>query len=224
MWPLPLSACRALFTWQRHLCGHAPPSLCSAGRLPTTWYKNSYVSLDMANMKMSAGPGTYPGRTHRYWKGAAPLFPFGHGLSYTTWALTAPSLAAAWPPGATATVTLTNTGTVASAHTVLLFMSYSGTADPATPPLPTLTLAGTGCTAAGTTSLVQTLVAWRRTAGKVAPGGAISLTFSLTYARQGFASSWAGFGDPVPPCGVYSLRLNRLTADLPADLRLRLAP
>lgn len=166
----------------------------------------------------------FAGRTHRYWKGEAPLFPFGYGLSYTTWGLTGAALAAAGPAGATATVTLTNTGTVASAHTVLLLMSYSGTADPATPPAPTLTLTGTGCTAVGTTSLVQTLVGWRRTAGVLAPGAAVSLAFPLTYASQRFASSWSGFGDPVPPCGVYSLRFNRLTADLPADLRLRLAP
>jgi len=57
------------------------------------------------------------GRSH--WKGdyvdspAAPLHPFGHGLSYTTFALSEPSLArteVSWHGAITTTVTVTNTG------------------------------------------------------------------------------------------------------------------
>ncbi|KAK9933918.1 hypothetical protein M0R45_021088 [Rubus argutus] len=57
------------------------------GKLPMTWYPQDYVSkLPMTNMAMRAGRG-YPGRTYRFYKGPV-VFPFGHGLSYTTFAHT----------------------------------------------------------------------------------------------------------------------------------------
>jgi hypothetical protein len=52
-----------------------------------TWYPQDYVSkVPMTNMAMRAGRG-YPGRTYRFYKGPV-VFPFGHGLSYTTFAHT----------------------------------------------------------------------------------------------------------------------------------------
>lgn len=47
-----------------------------AGRLPVTFYKNRSQLPDFENYSMQ-------GRTYRYFRGE-PLFPFGHGLSYTT--------------------------------------------------------------------------------------------------------------------------------------------
>jgi beta-glucosidase len=47
-----------------------------AGRLPVTFYKNIHQLPDFENYSMK-------GRTYRYMK-EAPLFVFGHGLSYTT--------------------------------------------------------------------------------------------------------------------------------------------
>ncbi|XAR49679.1 Xylan 1,4-beta-xylosidase [Bertholletia excelsa] len=57
------------------------------GKLPMTWYPQSYLAkAPMTNMAMRANPSKgYPGRTYRFYKGPV-VFPFGHGMSYTTFA------------------------------------------------------------------------------------------------------------------------------------------
>ncbi len=69
------------------------------------------------------------GRSH--WKGdyvdspASPLYPFGHGLGYTTFALAAASLARAelsWHDAIATTVTITNTGHRAGDDVVQLYV------------------------------------------------------------------------------------------------------
>ncbi|KAL3635304.1 NAD(P)H-dependent D-xylose reductase (XR) [Castilleja foliolosa] len=55
-----------------------------SGRLPMTWYPQSYVEkVNMTDMNMRPNPATgYPGRTYRFYKGPT-VFSFGDGLSYT---------------------------------------------------------------------------------------------------------------------------------------------
>ncbi|KAK2990266.1 hypothetical protein RJ640_014718 [Escallonia rubra] len=55
------------------------------GKLPMTWYPQDYANkVPMTDMAMRADPSRgYPGRTYRFYKGPV-LFPFGFGLSYTT--------------------------------------------------------------------------------------------------------------------------------------------
>lgn len=52
------------------------------GRLPITWYPDSFMQVPMTDMNMRPSPSRgYPGRTHRFYRGDA-VFKFGHGLSY----------------------------------------------------------------------------------------------------------------------------------------------
>ncbi|KAI7980399.1 putative beta-D-xylosidase 6 [Camellia lanceoleosa] len=53
------------------------------GRLPMTWYPESFTSVPMNDMNMRADPSRgYPGRTYRFYTGDR-VYGFGHGLSYT---------------------------------------------------------------------------------------------------------------------------------------------
>ncbi len=90
-----------------------------AGRLPVTFYTGvdqlpNFEDYSMAN------------RTYRYFKGK-PLFPFGYGLSYTTFTykdlnLPTEALAAGAPLSAEATVT--NTGKVAGDEVAELYITF----------------------------------------------------------------------------------------------------
>ncbi|KAI4325981.1 hypothetical protein MLD38_031340 [Melastoma candidum] len=53
------------------------------GRLPITWYPESFTSVPMNDMNMRPDPSRgYPGRTYRFYTGDV-VYGFGHGLSYT---------------------------------------------------------------------------------------------------------------------------------------------
>jgi beta-glucosidase len=103
-----------------------------AGRLPVTFYKSvadlpPFEDYDMAN------------RTYRYFKGT-PLYPFGHGLSYTRFAysglkLSAADLRAGGNLGVD--VTVRNTGKLAGDEVAQLYLSF-----PAAPGMPIRALRG----------------------------------------------------------------------------------
>ncbi len=99
------------------LFGRANPS----GRLPVTFYRSAddlppFEDYAMAN------------RTYRYFQGN-PLYPFGHGLSYTSFARSEPTLAFLPdepPEQGQVQVTVTNTGSMAGSETVLLYLKQTG--------------------------------------------------------------------------------------------------
>jgi beta-glucosidase len=90
-----------------------------AGRLPVTFYTSVDQLPDFENYSMK-------GRTYRYF-GGKPLYPFGYGLSYTTFSYSGlkvpPNPVKAGDP-VTAEVTVTNTGKVAGDEVAQLYISF----------------------------------------------------------------------------------------------------
>jgi beta-glucosidase len=90
-----------------------------AGRLPVTFYKDVSQLPHFEDYSME-------NRTYRYFKGK-PLYPFGHGLSYTTFSytdLTLPTAAVNAGDPVAADVTVTNTGKVAGDEVVQLYLKF----------------------------------------------------------------------------------------------------
>jgi beta-glucosidase len=88
-----------------------------AGRLPVTFYKSVDQLPPFTDYHMK-------GRTYRYFEGE-PLFPFGYGLSYTSFAyrkLTVPKQVSAGAD-ARVTVEVENTGAVAGEEVVQLYLN-----------------------------------------------------------------------------------------------------
>jgi len=88
-----------------------------AGRLPVTFYKSVNDLPDFSDYKMV-------NRTYRYFTGEA-LFPFGYGLSYTTFKYSNFKVAETYKTGDTATVSVKvkNTGKMGGDEVVQLYVS-----------------------------------------------------------------------------------------------------
>ncbi|HKV26236.1 MAG TPA: glycoside hydrolase family 3 C-terminal domain-containing protein [Candidatus Acidoferrum sp.] len=94
-----------------------------AGRLPVTFYKSTeqlppFDDYSMAN------------RTYRYFHGD-PLFPFGYGLSYTSFSYSHPRIdhkKISAQQAVTISVEVQNTGSIASDEVVQLYMTHPGVA------------------------------------------------------------------------------------------------
>ncbi|WP_323142033.1 glycoside hydrolase family 3 protein [Massilia phyllosphaerae] len=113
--------------------GHAVAGLIAgdyspAGRLPVTFYKSADQLPPFPDYRME-------GRTYRYFRGE-PLYPFGHGLSYTRFDYRTPALAAAAVAAgqpASVTVEVANSGARDGDEVVQLYLAKPG--DPANPTL-----------------------------------------------------------------------------------------
>ena len=104
-----------------------------AGRLPVTFYKSAEQLPPFDDYRMQ-------GRTYRYFKGE-PLYPFGHGLSYTTFKydnlrLSASSVRAG--RGLNVSADVQNTGARAGEEVVQLYVTDTASAYP----VPVRSLAG----------------------------------------------------------------------------------
>jgi beta-glucosidase len=108
------------------LFGDVNPS----GKLPVTFPKRlednpSYLNFPGENGKVFYGEGLYVGYRYYDLKDVEPLFPFGHGLSYTTFEYSNLELSSSsLRPGETlqATFTIKNIGAVAGAEAAQLYL------------------------------------------------------------------------------------------------------
>ena len=94
-----------------------------AGRLPVTFYTGVDQLPPFEDYAMK-------GRTYRYFEGK-PLYPFGYGLSYTTFSysgLTLPKSAIKAGDPLTAEVTVTNTGKLEGDEVAQLYLSFPNVA------------------------------------------------------------------------------------------------
>ncbi|GHG14534.1 MULTISPECIES: glycoside hydrolase family 3 C-terminal domain-containing protein [Amycolatopsis] len=85
----------------------------------------SYLNYPGENLHVRYGEGIFVGYRGYDARDLDVTFPFGHGLSYTTFDYTDLRVAAA-PDGVTATVTVTNTGPVAGREIVQFYVSVNG--------------------------------------------------------------------------------------------------
>ncbi|KAG9233164.1 glycoside hydrolase superfamily [Amylocarpus encephaloides] len=101
-----------------------------SGKLPTTFPKRlqdnpTYHNWPGENMKVIYGEGLYIGYRHYEKMGIEPLFPFGHGLSYTTFAYGEPAISntvLADCEKITVTIPVTNSGAVEGAESVQAYI------------------------------------------------------------------------------------------------------
>lgn len=98
-----------------------------AGRLPVTFYKSEkdLPSFTDYNMK---------GRTYRYFAGE-PLYPFGYGLSYTTFSYSGLKVRATKDGGESVAIKVKNTGKLAGDEVVQLYVSRADAPTEATLPI-----------------------------------------------------------------------------------------
>ncbi len=106
--------------------------VCPSGKLPVTFYSSSDQLGDFEDYRME-------GRTYRYIRGFKPLFPFGHGLSYTTFDIGEARLSSTTvgTGGVTMEIPVTNTGGRDGAEVVQVYVR-----NPADPEGPVMQLRG----------------------------------------------------------------------------------
>ncbi|CAE8737174.1 unnamed protein product, partial [Polarella glacialis] len=170
------------------------------GKLPVTIYDESFTDhFDMLDFDMTKGPG----RTYRYFTGK-PLWPFGFGLSFTTFALKLVSdkaITVSQSSGkASLLLEIQNSGSMAGDDVVMAFFR----------PLPGTLPAG--CRAA---LLQKQLFGFRRVSLPVA--GSASVEFALTAATL---QVHADNGDRVSYAGRYEVILTNGLQSLSVDVEV----
>ena len=103
------------------------------GKLPATFPRRAITNLSIMRGNLTHSPESSPMYNPRYWDGLpTPLYPFGFGLSYTTFSITNLKVAAPQVRLGSAvdvTVDVTNTGPVAGDEVVQLYIHQKAGSD-----------------------------------------------------------------------------------------------
>jgi len=169
------------------LFGDANP----AGRLPVTFYESVSQLPPFADYNME-------GRTYRYFRGA-PVYPFGHGLSYTRFAYSGLRVSgASAEPGGRLEVeaTVKNTGTRAGEEVVQLYVRDVEAARPAA---------------------IRSLRGFQRI--RLAPGEEQRVRFTLVPERDFASYDEVRKAYRVEP-GAFEIEIGASSADLPLRARV----
>eukprot|EP01006_Ploeotia_vitrea_P031305 TRINITY_DN63623_c0_g1_i1.p1 TRINITY_DN63623_c0_g1~~TRINITY_DN63623_c0_g1_i1.p1 ORF type:complete len:768 (+),score=83.27 TRINITY_DN63623_c0_g1_i1:22-2325(+) len=157
------------------------------GKLPVTVYPKDYVNkIKDTNMNMTTGVG----RSYRYYKGT-PLYPFGHGLSYTSFSLSwSGSQPSTWRVSSasdkqTFNMVVKNTGKMDGTETVMAFFVPQKVNSDA--PVPK-----------------KQLIAFDKVG--ISKGGMAHVSFTVTASEMGLADS---AGNINLMAGSYSLSFSR---------------
>ncbi len=171
--------------------GHAVAALLAgdyspAGRLPVSFYRSTEQLPAFGDYAMK-------GRTYRYFGGEV-LYPFGHGLSFTSFGyanarVSAPSVAAGSP--VTVSVDVTNSGAMDGDEVVQLYVSHPGAA-----PAPIRALQGF--------ERIHLKKGETRTVSFTPDDRALSLVDAAgtRAVRPGKVELWIGGGQPVARAGL----------------------
>lgn len=168
------------------------------GKLSTTWYRGTDELPDFHDYKLMNG------RTYMYFKGA-PLYPFGHGLSYTSFKYDNLKISddVLENTGATTVnLTVTNTGSVAGDEVVQLYVHASGEATNRAMP-------------------VKQLVNFERL--RLAPGETKPVRFELAHSERAL-HYWDEQGNTfVPVKGAVDLLLGSSSEDIRLKCAIRMS-
>jgi beta-glucosidase len=177
-----------------------------AGRLPVTFYRSADQLPAFTDYRMA-------GRTYRYFTGE-PLYPFGYGLSYTSFAYRNLRLPSETRAGDTVAVSVEvqNTGQTAGEEVVELYVKHVGAAVPA----PLISLEGFARVSLqpGETRVVKFALAPRQLSTVQADGARLAEPGTLVISAGG---AQPGFAGPLSPSttGVVTGSL-RITGDAKA--------
>ncbi len=185
------------------LFGDTDPS----GRLPITFPAkagdvpaNTPAQYPGVGGQVTYSEGLDVGYRHYDDAGIAPLFPFGYGLSYTTFAFSGLRVHPDGHDGATVTARVTNTGRRAGTEVAQLYVG-----DPSSAALP---------------EPADQLKGFARV--RLAPGQSRTVTFHLT--ARSFAYWDTARHSHRVAGGSYALRVGGSSRDLPLRTAVRLAP
>ncbi len=173
-----------------------------SGRLPITWYAADEDLPDLKNYDIMATKSTY------LWFDGKPLYPFGHGLSYSSFTQHVTKVEKL-PEGIRFTLSITNTSDIDGTDVIQAYVSAPDVSIPR--PIKKLCAFGRVDVAAGQAETISITVPYRELeAYSVSLHRFVLETCEYTYSINGYTATIHVDGEVIPP--------RDMTARTPAEL------